>query len=281
MHKLQGTPFFYIIGFWISIFIIGCTSKSNYDLQEIESFYNGVDTKDFLNQKQEDLTRLDSIYYFKYAKPIDGYSIKGILRHLSNVGSGIYRGNADLIFIKGTDTVYFYHPAFSIDESVLKDWQHGRINALEYSNGYVDNYSPSQLGYYSGNPFAFIDIDFDGSKELLIQHPTVGDRGMNAYRVYRYNPQERQFKDDINYSSIGRGGGFDYFILDDLTELVPQEKTLIFSIIVGYEGNEKYYIKMLDSLPIIYKIETYKCNFDSIAKHLTINGKDTITEYFN
>lgn len=281
MHKLPGTPLIYIIGLCISIFIIGCTSKRSYDLREIESFYNGVDTKDFLNHKQKDLARLDSIYYFKYANPIDGYSIKGILRYISKVGHGTYRGNADLIFMNGKDTVYFYHPAFSIDESILKDWKHGKINTLEYSNGYIDNYSPSQLGYYSGNPFAFIDIDFDGSKELLIQLPTIGDRGMNAYQVYRYNPQERQFKEDLVYSSIGRGGCFDYFTLDDLTELNSKEKALIFSTIVGYVGNEKHYINMKDSLPIVYKVETYKCNFDSIAKRLTINGKDTVTEYFN
>lgn len=74
MLKLPGTPLIYIIGFCISIFLIGCTSKSFHDLQEIESFYDGVDTKDFLNQKQEDLTHLDSVYYFKYTKPIEGFT---------------------------------------------------------------------------------------------------------------------------------------------------------------------------------------------------------------
>lgn len=281
MHKLKENPFIYMIGFWMSIFLIGCSSKNRYDLQDIESFYNGLDSKDFLTHKQEDLNNLDSIYYFKYSKPVDGYSIKGILRYLYNVSSGTYRGNADLIFTKGKDTVYFYHPAFSVNESILKDWQHGKINTLEYAKGGMDNYLPSQLGYYSGNPFVFIDIDFDGSQELLIQLPTIGDRGLNAYRVYRYDSQEKQFKEDIVYSSIGREGGFDYYVLDDLTELDPLEKSMIFSTIVGYEGNEKHYIKMKDSLPVVYKVETYKCNLDYIVKRLIINGKDTVVEYFN
>lgn len=88
-------------------------------------------------------------------------------------------------------------------------------------------------------PFGFFDVDFDGEKELLLRHPSIGQRESNGYSGYKISHTE-----DGNFEEVSAISDLQkkkYFpVLDNFTEIDTMNKCLILKY---YKGNDEWSIE--------------------------------------
>lgn len=152
-------------------------------------------------------------------------------------------------FTDNGSTRFLSHPTFALDDSIAQKLKTRTVNRLCY-NAFLDRgYKSNQLGQFHDVPFAFFDVDFDGEKELLLRHPSVGQRSRSAYSPFRLSPiDDNSFVEDYVYAPIdsilmvSEGGGHGP-ILDDMAQFDSENKTVILHMSAGAWGNEWHYYK--------------------------------------
>lgn len=198
----------------MSLCAYGCRGKQNYisesdstqsDSIFVNDFYksiNGLSIEDVEDLIRNDLQQLDSTYFVEYDSPINGYSVKAVLKDFNPTGLSYYTAYAYMWFTDSCSTRSILHPTFALNDSIAKQLKTRTVNKLDYEikpNEYY-NFKSNQLGQFSDVPFAFFDVDFDGEKELLLQHPFVGQRGRSTYSPFRLSLTDiNRFEDDYIY----------------------------------------------------------------------------------
>lgn len=118
--------------------------------------------------------------FIKYEKPIEGYDVKALVYADSTIATG-YRALIDYSkdgkSVSQIETTEFFLP--NIDISDLKS---GDIISATYDLPDFPENGVVKLEAFENLPFFFIDVDFDGKKELLINKARLGQRNMNAYK---------------------------------------------------------------------------------------------------
>lgn len=279
---------FAIIAFSI---LSSCKSLNQKDLSEVKSFYDGLEndsTFDWQEIMAENLERADSVYYFQYSEPINGFNVKGILNFVEDFSDDSKIGFAKLILQNDSITSYQVLPSFTVPDSIFSKWSPYKINSIDYIIKKPDYAKENQMGRFSGVPFAFYDIDFDNEEEFLMRILYAGQRERNTYFPLKYNHEVKDFVpsefneylDSIYATSPNKDINW-YHSLDDMTEFDRENHQVITYNSAGYIGNEKLYYKVIDKLPHLYMIETYYCDYDTLGKReVFTKGKSTV-EYFN
>lgn len=125
--------------------------------------------------------------------------------------------------------LYAFNPYFS--DKYLRD------NELEfaYNDTITLDYNPSEgeTGFYHYAPFQFRDVDFDGTKELLINNWESGQRGCNIYDVYKIKGNRLELLQIPPFDRI-----------DDLTEIDSSNKTIIINYTGGASSWTKEYYQL-------------------------------------
>ena len=122
--------------------------------------------------------------YIKYTPIINGYEVTcrfipfGIDSETGYMLMRFHSRQAD--FIYECDKATNFHLTELAYSGIT--WKDGDIYEFDYIQPTIPSGYNSPLGYYS--PFQFIDIDFDGEKELLINDFYRGQQG-NNYEVYK------------------------------------------------------------------------------------------------
>ena len=157
--------------------------------------------------------------YFKYDTIIDDYEITG--RWMPFESTGCETGYLVMNFrntISGQSFQYIEEEKynnFNTDRVTFSEgftgYQNGDVYYFSYiSPDYPDHYKEynnnSPIGYYS--PFQFIDVDFDGEKELLI-NDWGQYQGGNHYYVYKIDKDTIRLMDKSPYNSINNLTQFD------------------------------------------------------------------------
>ncbi len=241
----------------------GCRGKQNYisesdstqsDSIFVNDFYksiNGLSIEDVEDLIRNDLQQLDSTYFVEYDSPINGYSVKAVLKDFSPSGLSFHSGYAYMWFTDSCSTRSILHPTFALNDSIAKQLQPRTVNKLDYDivpNEYY-SFKSNQLGQFSDMPFAFFDVDFDGEKELLLRHPFVGQRGRSTYSPFRFSATDNNgFEEDYIYDSIDsaiiKSDNYAHYpILDDMAQFDSANKTIILHESAGSWGNEWHYYK--------------------------------------
>jgi len=157
--------------------------------------------------------------YFKYNQIVNGYEITarwlpfypkcetGYLimnfRNTSN-GQSFQYIETEKYNNYNTDNVTF--------SKGFKGYQNGDVYYFDYplpenSNPYKEYNNNSPIGY--NTPFQFLDVDFCGEKELLINDWTQGQGG-NGYYVYKIKGNSIQLLDYPPFNNIDNLTKFDY-----------------------------------------------------------------------
>lgn len=137
--------------------------------------------------------------YFRYAQPINGYIVTCRFMPFdtnSETGRIIMRfqgKKSEFLYIEEDKYSNFYTVGLIFYKGDSIKWQNGDIYVLDYipptfEDFYKDsNPAISPLGYYT--PFQFLDIDFDGEKELLVNKYSMSQQG-NEYEIYKIRGNE-------------------------------------------------------------------------------------------
>lgn len=270
---------------------IGCTNKrtSDYESTHTDSvfvydFYksiNGISIEDVEDLIRNDLQQLDSTYFVEYDSPINGYSIKAVLKDFNPIGLSKYSAYAYMWFTDSCSTRSLLHPTFALDDSIAKQLKTRTVNRLNYNNipDRYYNYRSNQLGQFKDVPFAFYDVDFDGEKELLLRHPFIGQRCRSTYSPFRLSAIDHsRFEEDYIYASIDsvliESDNYEHYpILDDMVLFDSKNKTIILHESAGAWGNEWHYYK---DCKLVKKIVEYiECGKHKV-KRITYKGDKEI-----
>ena len=148
---------------------------SKYEIEEPEETY--------VPKKSPKESDLEDAIHIKYDQPINGYKVSV---DLYPDGDGFY-GSADLHFSKG-------NTSFSVYVGNFDDDQFNGDTVLHGGETITLKHTPLPKGKMISPDctFFFSDVDFDGTKELLVREPLAGTRGTSLYHVYELDGTERE-----------------------------------------------------------------------------------------
>lgn len=239
------------------LLLIGC--KSNNDQQEPLYLDAETESPEYMEQlmrttPEQVAEEWDDVIHIRYDKPVNGYTITV---DSYPEGDGFY-GPADLHFSKG-------NTSFSVHVDNFDDNHLDRETMLHGGDTITLKHTPLPKGkIISENcTFFFSDVDFDGTKELLVREPLYGPRGTNGYHVFELDGTERD--DDPFYA------------ISDMTEFNTAEKSITqkyyYGVILGsnhlkYRRQKDGSFALTDSTHIDYKVDFT----DSIRVHYRKQG---------
>lgn len=196
--------------------------------------------------------------HIKYDQPINGYVVSVNLHPRWNGEDLNYYGPAELHFSKGNSGFTVSVDSFEEDhfdwETILHD---GETITLKHTP------LPKGKMISENCTFFFSDVDFDGTKELLVKEPLAGTRGTNLYHVYELDGMER---DDEPFYAIC-----------DMTTFNASEKSITqeedYGVILGsnylkYRRQPDGSFALTDSTHVDYKVDFT----DSIRVHYRKQG---------
>ena len=198
------------------------------------------------------------VVHIKYTEPINGYDISVDMYPDADGEFLEHYGPATLHFKKGNTEFMVEIDAFLEDhfdaETVLKD---GETITLKHTP------LPKGKMISEDCTIFFSDVDYDGTKELLIKEPLAGPRGANAYHVYELDGTERE---DVPF-----------FAISDLTEFNTTEKSITqteYSGVILGSDLLKYRLQRDGSFALTDSTHIdYKSDFtDSIRTHYRKQG---------
>ena len=218
---------------------------SKYEIEEPEDTYAPR-----ISPKESDLEDDLAIAHIKYDRPVNGYTVT----------VDLFDGNfAKMHFAKGAS-------GFTADVNYFEEPQLYDINAGSYEGKeIVLKYIPLPGGKMISEDctFFFSDVDFDGTKELLVKEPLAGTRGTNLYHVYELDGTEREDEP--------------FLAICDMTHFNATEKSITqeeyYGIILGsnflkYRRQKDGSFTLTDSTHVDYKVDFT----DSIRVHYRKQG---------
>lgn len=174
-------------------------------------------------------------FSFRYDQKIDGYTVTGTFTSFSadsetgKVEMHFTNGSDSFVWASGPEDVYTSSSICDICFSESFSW-------WQSDTTYTFHYYPPEeeenvnalhpLGYRT--PFQFLDIDFDGKKELLVSDWSREREG-NGYEVYRISGGEANLIDCIPFSELRTG-----------TQIDPNKKTIEIYFSDGYENSVRF-----------------------------------------
>ncbi len=196
--------------------------------------------------------------FFRYTSIIDGFVVEGKFGIPSD-GSTDFQSYGtvfgELFFSSDSHTFQIFHGAYKpFIESFPDTLKPLDCIELEYKKPVFPNRNKIPLDSIRDLPFAFIDINFDGKKELLLAYPGLGQKSINTYTAYTI-PELKEFNPFKGYA---------WNCLDEWTEFDYSTKTVISSLWAGYDGSEKWYFKYDGDRLKPYLKEEYTHWFDSL-----------------
>ena len=236
----------------ISFFLYSCKESKTYKEEAISlSLNNSITSTPNIHNDEENIIEeneaendesiddeieSDDLEYklkFDYANPINGYKVTVAIKDTSEYIDD-YSCWAYISLERENKTFTILHPTFIISQSDFNKLSTGKIRSLKYKIPRTSHYKDNELGHFKDMPFAFLDIDFDGEKELLLRHPSIGQRSSYGYTAYKIPKEENEeFKQVTIYESIGQSK--EYPILDDFTEFDFKNKNIIIKNIGGFD----------------------------------------------
>ncbi len=220
----------------------------------------------------------DNICFIKYRNKINGYDVKIAVRQFGYVDSSLY-GNAEIAFLRNdTRVLYFRNYYFRIDSLDLKKINNYEVVELDYNYPKINKLKPLKFQQFSSLPFFFLDVNFDGEDELVMNYARQGQRYTNAYVAYGLQHYFEYVSYDYLYDSTR--GIAPFSDLDDFSEIDYTKKEISTFYYGGYSDSEKRIYKPINGKISLHRIEDYDSLGWLLARRQILRV-DTITTYHN
>ena len=148
--------------------------------------------------------------YFKYNQIVNGYEVTARWMPFDKNSETGYLVMNFRNTKNGQSFQYFEtekYNNFDTDNITFSDGFKGYHNGDIYYFDYLLSESDKGLGYYS--PFQFLDVDFDGEKELLI-NGWCQSRGGNSYRAFKIKGNTIQLIEYPPFNTLQSDNEFDF-----------------------------------------------------------------------
>lgn len=174
---------------------------------------------DKIKKKEKNKIKLENTLTIAYSDVINDFKIKIIWTPRSEYYGYIGSATIALTNTKTNRTSYIINNFCSIENEIIKKIKitnKGEYLILEKDYNFKIDYNSNNSSFY------FKDINFDNKKELLIKEAGLGQRGVNAIKVYEYSfgmhSDYADFWDKINYEPFNS--------LDDMSNIDLENKKI-------------------------------------------------------
>ena len=192
-------------------------------------------------------------------------------------------GHGILKFTHISENQYFYifndHFSDVYLDSLVRNNSHVFSDGETFTLDYISPQNDELIGH--NTPFQFLDVDFDGEDELLINNWNCGHRDNNQYDVYKVKPFYAEKLARKPFDCLENGDVFDFESKtitqigssgwNDYTKLVYRYYETLENYPINDDGRNKalfddfYFPIKLDSLVI--------CNSGEMSVYANKNGK--------
>lgn len=220
----------------------------------------------------------DNICFIKYRNKIYGYDVRIAVRPFAYFDSTL-TGSAEIAFLRN-DTCFISlpNPFFRIDSLNRKQIENFDVVELDYKYPQINKSKPIEFNQFNALPFFFLDVNFDGEDELIMNYARQGQRYCDAYVAYGLQYWNGDIGYDFLYDSTR--GVAPFSALDDLSEIDYTTQEISTFSYGGYSDSKKLIYKPINGKISLQRIE----DFDSLGELLArrqILRVDTITTYHN
>lgn len=190
-------------------------------------------------------------------------------------------GDAEIIFLENdtTPVLYTKAPFFGMSGVPYDTICNSQILKLQYKMPQLDMTKPISFDIFRDLPFFFLDVDFDGRKDLVVKYFRQGQRWEHAFQAYDVIDElDGSFGYDYLYDNLR--GVAPFQDLDELSEIDYSKKEISTYIYGGYSNSKKSIYKPINGKITLHSIENYDSLGWLLARRQVLKV-DTITTYHN
>lgn len=272
---MKHLPIFLLI---VLVCLIGCSKSGQTDSSDRANDILGTSHKPF-PLGFELFDNGDNICFVKYRNKINGFDVRIAVRPFAYIDS-ILTGSAEIAFLRN-DTCFISlpNPFFRIDSLNRKQIENFDVVELVYNYPQINKSKPIEFNQFNALPFFFLDVNFDGEDELIMNYARQGQRYCDAYVAYglqHWNGESTGY--DYLYDSTR--GIAPFSDLDDLSEIDYTTQEISTFSYGGYSDSKKRIYKPINGKISLHRIEDYDSLGWLLARQQILRV-DTITTYHN
>ena len=272
---MKHLPIFLFI---VLVCLIGCSKSGQTDSSDRANDTLGISHKPF-PLVFELFDNGDNICFVKYRNKINGFDVRIAVRPFAYIDSILF-GRAEIAFLRN-DTCFISlpNPFFRIDSLNRKQIENFDVVELDYQYPQINKSNPIEFSQFNALPFFFLDVNFDGEDELIMNYARQGQRYCDAYVAYglqHWNGESTGY--DYLYDSTR--GIAPFSDLDDLSEIDYTTQEISTFSYGGYSDSKKQIYKPINGKISLHRIEDYDSLGWLLARRQLLNV-DTITSYHN
>ena len=272
---MKHLPIFLFI---VLVCLIGCSKSGQTDSSDRANDTLGISHKPF-PFGFELFDNGDNICFVKYRNKINGFDVRIAVRPFAYIDSILF-GRAEIAFLQN-DTCFISlpNPFFRIDSLNRKQIENFDVVELDYQYPQINKSNPIEFSQFNALPFFFLDVNFDGEDELIMNYARQGQRYCDAYVAYglqHWNGESTGY--DYLYDSTR--GIAPFSDLDDLSEIDYTTQEISTFSYGGYSDSKKQIYKPINGKISLHRIEDYDSLGWLLARRQLLNV-DTITSYHN
>ena len=201
---------------------------------------------------------------FNFEQAVEGYTVSVVWQPREETYGDQVIGPAILNFKKHSNNFSLTNNYFALPRALFGDAEEGkwrmRMSDFPATVPYqTPTFEAKELSIEA--PFAFVDVDFDGNKELLLTKNGAGQRSVDSYEVYLMDNGDLE----LAYLQITQEDPYRYLDALSRIDLPNRELTIYSSGGACYSLQEIYTPEESGKLKLVKKIvyemddETYDC----------------------
>ena len=207
----------------------------------------------------------DTACYIKFNQRINGLDVKIKVSDFVSKDSMI-RGKPDIAFLRNDTLIMSFHnPYFKLENLEKETINSGEVYIADYKYPDLDYGKSISLAEFKYLPFFFLDVNFDGEPELILNYAEQGQHGQSSFVAFGLlyeSPETGDVSYKFLYDCVN--GLQPYSDLDCLSIINYPQKEIETYCYNTYDGNlrrdERRVYKVNNGEVQLEKIEFYNCS---------------------